>query len=349
MAALPRFDYFFDLPGELRKQILGYLLVKPGGVIIGEPGEWSQSIAHELGQPRKLRPRKPAEDSSSSSSSSTSFDDDDDDDLSSISSDDYDYDDDDDDDYDDTPGRRRKRKSRWPINYFLVSQTFHREATAVYFRENTFYLLATGRKPAPDLLSRPDGARRAAGSGSASAFGFNNHYHNHKHEYHYPRNNDRRGGGRRLKRGGIIGGVGGAFPGPCEGLLGEARYRDSRRRMRKVVVYVKALRGPLVEGVFKPLGDMYVVPAPSFFPFSSILPSPFVLSVVLLFFSFLVYHFSSYSSFLLTMLPPSFGDIQYTTVQSLPDKLFGLSRSKSFADKFKTRTFILPTGFSQED
>lgn len=30
----------------------------------------------------------------------------------------------------------------WPINYFLVSQTFNREATAVYFRENTFHILA---------------------------------------------------------------------------------------------------------------------------------------------------------------------------------------------------------------
>lgn len=158
MSNMPQFDYFFDLPGELRRQILGYLVVEPGGVMIGQRGPWSRAIG---GSP-------------------------------SWSFADIDTDDQDDDDAD-TLG--------WPLNYFLVSHAFHREVTAVYFRQNTFYLIATGRKPAT------------------------------------------------------------TYPGPCERLLGDPRYRDSRRRMRKIVLYIKALRGVLVDGVFKPLGDMYV-PSP---------------------------------------------------------------------------------------
>lgn len=34
----------------------------------------------------------------------------------------------------------------WPLNYFLMSQTFHREATAVYLRENTFHILSKGTR-----------------------------------------------------------------------------------------------------------------------------------------------------------------------------------------------------------
>lgn len=213
MVSLQEFNYFFELPGELREQILGYLVVEPGGIIVGQRGEWSRSIAYELGQPQDSeRRRHRGVDSSLCSDDSYS---------------------DEEDDY----GDQFTKKPRWPLNYFLVSHTFHREATCVYFQENTFYLLATGRKivsrqpacghhvvrSATWMLGRP---RRFTGEGSEVG-------------------DDAR------------------FPGPCERLLGDPRYRDSRRRMKNIVIYIKALRGILVEGVFRPLGDMYV---PSFCP-----------------------------------------------------------------------------------
>lgn len=234
MAALARFDYFFDLPGELREQILSYLLVRQGGILAGCPGDWSENIAHKLGLPsRQLgflwdssdRRNRLLDDWVSSS------------DESDESGEDSEDDEDDEDD----GSFRRRRRSKWPLNYFLVSQTFYREVTAVYFRHNMFYLLATGRK-------------QTAGGGLAP------HHRGkrpgHRKTYHeqmqYARHQR-----ARTEAGAVL------FPGMCEKLLGEAQYQDSRRRIRKVVVYVRALRGLLVEDLFKPLGDMWVaVPPP---------------------------------------------------------------------------------------
>lgn len=104
----PRFDCFFDLPGELREQILAHLLVKPVGIHIGEqhcfPGRGTERIE---------------------------------DDDNSDSGDDCDYEGDDSD---------NERRAGWPVNYFLVSQTFYREASSLFFGENTFYLYAGVRR-----------------------------------------------------------------------------------------------------------------------------------------------------------------------------------------------------------
>lgn len=230
MAFLQRFDYFFDLPGELREQILSYLVIKPGGVIIGEPGEWSQNLARELGQPQKKCVRTGADSSSL---------------CSDIDDDDEEGEENGDDDGDDEPGSRRK-KSKWPLNYFLVSQTFHREVTSIFFRENTFYLLATGRMA---TFSRHYKAPTAAGMPFLSVNGGQNnqrHLTYARNDLHMSDANHRRWVHKRN------------FEESCEKLLGLARYRDSRRRIRKVVVYIKALRGRLEEDIFLPLGDMYV-------------------------------------------------------------------------------------------
>lgn len=37
-------------------------------------------------------------------------------------------------------GEEQEPEPSWPVNYFLVSQTFHREASAVFFGENEFHL-----------------------------------------------------------------------------------------------------------------------------------------------------------------------------------------------------------------
>lgn len=106
MASLETFDLFFDLPGETREQILGYLLIKPTGINIDQdtdPQGGHSARVHRWRLPNPLSESAPQDD------------------------DDQDY------------------GPLWPLNYFLVSQTFNREATAVYFRNNTFHILC---KPA---------------------------------------------------------------------------------------------------------------------------------------------------------------------------------------------------------
>lgn len=191
MAALKTFDYFFDLPGELREQILGYLLIDPNGIIIGEPGSWSHNIHADRHREGSVT-------------------------YVSDLSDEYDEEEDDGDDDDDS----QSSPPAWPINYFLVSQTFHREATAVFFHDNTFFLLATGHK------------RLSPRSSSSHRLGY-------------------RDAARPYRRW-----PGGVFPGIGEALLGSERYLGARRRMRHVVVYISGLRGALVDGVLAPLGDM---------------------------------------------------------------------------------------------
>ncbi|KAL2287999.1 hypothetical protein FJTKL_04740 [Diaporthe vaccinii] len=104
-----RFACFFELPGELREQILAHLVVKPAGIHLGE---------------RHCFPRRDTEPSEDGDSSDNGGDDE------------YDEGDDSDD----------ARRVGWPVNYFLVSQTFYREASSLFFGENTFYLYAGVRR-----------------------------------------------------------------------------------------------------------------------------------------------------------------------------------------------------------
>lgn len=115
MAVHELFEFFFDLPSELREQILGYLLIRPEAIQIRpdaeltEPASWSAD--HQT--------------------------------LSWSS---------DSDEEDGAP---------WPLNYFLVCQTFKREATAMFFRENIFHVLSKGTKVQlhHPIYSRGDRAR----------------------------------------------------------------------------------------------------------------------------------------------------------------------------------------------
>lgn len=168
------FDYFFDLPGELREQILGLLLVKKGGIILA---------AHRSSLAKG---------------------------LDDVSSEESDYD-----GYDDTS----EDSPTWPLNYFLVSQVFNREATAIYFSENNFHISATGRKYSPHPLLDDPRATYAIG--------------------------------QRLHQHGL-----GPPPPPGEALLNTPEWERSRRRIRKVVLDVQRPRGSLSVDVFDPLLDM---------------------------------------------------------------------------------------------
>lgn len=95
------FDGFFDLPGELREQILTYLLVKSDGIHINTYSRLDLLV--ENSPERRFESQPP------------SLEDSDDDERDELG---------------------------WPLNYFLVSQTFHREASAVFFGENEFHLYA---------------------------------------------------------------------------------------------------------------------------------------------------------------------------------------------------------------
>lgn len=134
MALLQEFDYFFDLPGELRKQILCYLLVKPGGIVLGPvPSIDSGKSENETGFESVNR------------QATKSL-------IASLHTHDY-YDDEQPHAGDDLP---------WPLPYFLVSQTFYHEATAVFFRENIFYLSPTsgGRNKDINACLQPRNSKR---------------------------------------------------------------------------------------------------------------------------------------------------------------------------------------------
>lgn len=178
MAIAETFDFFFDLPGELREQILGHLLVKPDGIKFGS---FPEAVPH------------PVEYSENDGS-------DDDQDRC---------------DRDDSPS--------WPLNYFLVSQTFNREATAIYFRENTFYLWASGRKRA--------GTTRGFDSQAMKSFEDTSHSERRK----------------------ILPAI---CPAACEVLLNTPEWARSRERIRSIVLYIGRPRGALDQNVFQPLSDM---------------------------------------------------------------------------------------------
>lgn len=177
MATSASFDCFFDLPGELREQILGYLLIRPTGVFIG-------SVPRLL----QLNP-----------------DDDQEEDDESYG---YNYQN----DHDGSP--------EWPVNYFLVSQTFNREATAIFFRENSFHIYATGRKYVPSASE--DALQHSAQSSTKPPYW---------HET-------------------------GLAPAPGEALLNAPEWIRSRRRIRQVVLYIQRPRGHLEKDIFQPLLDM---------------------------------------------------------------------------------------------
>lgn len=112
MAIPEQFELFFELPSELREQILGYLLIKPKAI--------------QIKQDSKRREFLDSNDMPSDSDASEN-------------------------DEDESCG------PHWPLNYFLVSQTFKREATATYFRENVFHIFPKGTKVysnRPDYLKR---------------------------------------------------------------------------------------------------------------------------------------------------------------------------------------------------
>lgn len=116
-----RFDRFFELPGELREQILAHLVVKPTGLHLGE---------------HYCFPRADADRESGLGDGDSSDNDDSD----------VEY------ERDDNAGDFR---ASWPVNYFLVSQAFYREASSLFFGENTFHLYAGVRKSVLfDALSR---------------------------------------------------------------------------------------------------------------------------------------------------------------------------------------------------
>lgn len=179
MAVLATFDYFFDLPGELREQILMLLLVKPNGIIIGSDPtvrSWNDRDSED-------------------------------------ESDDDDDEDDDESNPDGSPA--------WPINYFLVNHIFKREATAVYFRENTFHIYATGRKYTPPHAPADDPLQALYATG------------------------------QRLHRHGTLPPP--AAPGG-EALLNRPEWAPSRARLRSVVLHVQRPgRGALARDVFAPL------------------------------------------------------------------------------------------------
>lgn len=122
------FISFFDLPGELREQILAYLLVQPEGIHINARGKLE--LLGETSPERRIK-------------SPPLSDDDSDDD--------------------------RQEKPGWPLNYFLVSQTFHREASAVFFGENKFYMYTLARSVI--LRGRGPGRRRWPEPGGTSKGG----------------------------------------------------------------------------------------------------------------------------------------------------------------------------------
>lgn len=124
MSVTAYFDLFFDLPGEIREHILGYLLIKPKGINIYQYPLEILSLARSQA-PNTLR--------------------------------DHDYADEDED-----------YGPSWPLNYFLVSQTFNREATAIYFRENTFHILA--KCPKMLFFHNPDSLHGGASKASTHNF-----------------------------------------------------------------------------------------------------------------------------------------------------------------------------------
>lgn len=166
-----QFELFFELPSELREQILGYLLIKPEAIQI-----------------KQYSNRREFSDSNDLNSDSSAAED----------------------EYDESYG------PHWPLNYFLVSQTFKREATATFFRENVFHIFPRGTKV---FSNRPDYLKRDHDSVGSSSMSFKD-----------PRSGD--------------------------ALLLNPAWTPSVQRMRNAVVYIHRLRDFLERSVFQPLLEM---------------------------------------------------------------------------------------------
>ncbi|KAH8744893.1 hypothetical protein F5883DRAFT_588583 [Diaporthe sp. PMI_573] len=108
------FDYFLELPGELREQVLAHLVVRPAGIHIGE-----RDLFPKTGKLDRDSGLSEGDDSSDSSDVDNTHDSDEDEKGFSVD---------------------------WPVNYFLVSSTFYREASGLFFGENMFYLYAGVRR-----------------------------------------------------------------------------------------------------------------------------------------------------------------------------------------------------------
>ncbi|KAL1882152.1 hypothetical protein Daus18300_000637 [Diaporthe australafricana] len=178
-----KFGYFFELPGELREQILAHVIVKPTGVHVGErhcfPGATGLHGDTESGEDDEGSGRE-----------------------------------DDDDDEEEEDGENDSDSGvGWPVNYFLVSQTFYREASSLFFGENTFHLYAGVRRsvlfdPLSDQgVLAPQGQQLPRRRGSANC------------------------GGASL-------------------------YLRSRRRVKRVVLYIQRLGGSLGDVIAPCLQDM---------------------------------------------------------------------------------------------
>lgn len=204
MAASQRFDYFFDLPGELRKQILGHLVVKPRGIVIGERGGLSDAFDRTIGRVHEpfYSDDDTDTDGGSSSGSSTT----------------------DEDDAEDNGKSSRASKYKSPLNYFLVSQTFYQEVSDVYFKKNTFCMVTSGKPP-----------RRFRPVYRCDRYG--------PHFLHGPE--------KRILQEQVV-----RYTGPCERVLRDPEYTDSRRRIRRIRLYLTSPRFPVVHSVFLPLADM---------------------------------------------------------------------------------------------
>lgn len=171
MSMSEQFELFFELPSELREQILGYLLIKPEAI--------------QIKQYSNRREFPDSDDLNSDSSAAE-------------------------DEYDESYG------PHWPLNYFLVSQTFKREATATFFRENVFHIFPRGTKV---FSNRPDYLKRDHDSVRSSSMSFKD-----------PRSGD--------------------------ALLLNPAWTPSVQRIRNVVVYIHRLRDFLEQSVFQPLLGM---------------------------------------------------------------------------------------------
>ncbi|KAK4112032.1 hypothetical protein N656DRAFT_780192 [Canariomyces notabilis] len=133
-----RFDYFFDLPPELREQILSYLCIVPGGVVVGpDVNEWNDFAGNN-----HLAATLPRGDAGRGRNEGRSK-------------------------------AQSKSNPRPPVNLFLASPVLYREAGDLYYGRNVFHLnLATGaswaRKRRMRRLPRHHRSNSSSGSGSGS-------------------------------------------------------------------------------------------------------------------------------------------------------------------------------------
>ncbi|KAJ4421861.1 hypothetical protein N0V82_003461 [Gnomoniopsis sp. IMI 355080] len=165
MAVPEHFELFFDLPSELREQILGYLLIKQKAIQIKQYSDRETLTSdNDTGEEDEYEASGP----------------------------------------------------RWPLNYFLVSQTFNREATATYFRENVFHVFPKGTKM---LLSRAEHLPKDFYPSFSPLMSFKE-----------PRSGD--------------------------ALLLNPAWTPSVRRIRNMVIYIHRLRDFLERSVFQPLLGM---------------------------------------------------------------------------------------------